>query len=71
MESKIPVENEIVSKPQSWKETYIGIGLILPSGEDFEDIFASKSIALEFCGWLSPAYKVHIIKALDSLNMNN
>ena len=58
--------NKNVLTPQKWVKEMNAIGIVSTSGR-YGGTFAHKDIALEFCTWISPAFKVHLIKAFQEL----
>lgn len=59
-------ENGSVPTTQKFIKETNAIGLIAKSGR-YGGTYAHKDIALEFCSWLSPRFKVHLIKAFQIL----
>lgn len=51
---------------KQWIEKTVGIGLIAKAGR-YGGTFAHKDIALEFASWLSPEFKLYIIKEFQRL----
>ncbi|MDD7013484.1 MAG: KilA-N domain-containing protein [Spirochaetales bacterium] len=47
---------------KNWNEILCGKGIITKSGRYGGGIFAHSDIALEFASWLSPEFKLYIIK---------
>ena len=47
---------------KEWNESLQGIGIITKSGRYGGGIFAHSDIALEFASWLSPEFKLYIVK---------
>lgn len=47
---------------KEWNENLQGIGIITKSGRYGGGIFAHSDIALEFASWLSPEFKLYIVK---------
>ena len=54
--------NAFVMSPQKWIKSTNAIGLISKSGRYGGGTFAHKDIAFEFASWLSPEFKLYIIK---------
>lgn len=52
--------------PQKWIETTHAIGLISKSGR-YGGTFAHKDIAFEFASWISPQFKLYLIKEFQRL----
>ena len=59
-------ENGSVPTSQKLIKETNAIGIVSKSGR-YGGTFAHKDIALEFCSWLSPRFKVHLIKAFQKL----
>ncbi len=53
--------------PQKWIEGVNAIGIIKKSGRYGGGIFAHKDIAFEFASWLSPEFKLYLIKEFQRL----
>lgn len=53
--------------PEKWIKEYNAIGLISKRGRHGGGTFAHTNIALEFCSWLSPEFKVYMIKEFERL----
>lgn len=47
---------------KEWNESLCGIGIITKSGRYGGGIFAHSDIALEFASWISPEFKLYIVK---------
>ena len=47
---------------KQWNESLCGIGIITKSGRYGGGIFAHSDIALEFASWISPEFKLYIVK---------
>lgn len=47
---------------KNWNEILHGIGIITKSGRYGGGIFAHSDIALEFASWISPEFKLYIVK---------
>jgi KilA-N domain len=66
--------NSFTLTPQKWIETTNAIGIVSKSGR-YGGTFAHKDIAFEFATWLSPAFKLYLIKEFQRLkdeeNSNN
>ena len=54
--------NEFTFSIKEWNDTLQGKGIITKSGRYGGGIFAHSDIALEFASWLSPEFKLYIIK---------
>ena len=59
-------ENRYVATPQRFIEETGAIGIASRSGR-YGGTFAHKDIALEFCSWLSPRFKVYLLKKFQEL----
>ena len=60
-------ENAFTLSPQQWIKSTNAIGLISKSGRYGGGTFAHKDIAFEFASWLSPEFKLYIIKDYQRL----
>ena len=60
-------ENAFTLSPQQWIKATNAIGLISKSGRYGGGTFAHKDIAFEFASWLSPEFKLYIIKDYQRL----
>jgi hypothetical protein len=58
--------NSFVLSPQKWIETTNAIGLVSRSGRG-GGTYAHKDIAFEFASWISPEFKLYIIKDYQRL----
>ena len=59
--------NSFVLSPQKWIKSTNAIGLISKSGRYGGGTFAHKDIAFEFASWISPEFKLYIIKDYQRL----
>ena len=59
--------NAFVMSPQKWIKSTGAIGLISKSGRNGGGTYAHKDIAFEFASWLSPEFKLYIIKDYQRL----
>lgn len=59
--------NAFVLSPQKWIKETGAIGLISKSGRYGGGTFAHKDIAFEFASWISPEFKLYIIKDYQRL----
>lgn len=59
--------NSFVLSPQKWIESTSAIGLISKSGRFGGGTFAHKDIAFEFATWISPEFKLYLIKEFQRL----
>ena len=55
--------------PHKWIETTNAIGLISKSGRYGGGTFAHKDIAFEFATWISPEFKLYLIKEFQRLKV--
>ena len=60
-------ENAFTLSPQQWIKSTNAIGIISKSGRYNGGTFAHKDIAFEFASWLSPEFKLYIIKDYQRL----
>lgn len=60
-------ENAFTLSPQQWIKATGAIGLISKSGRYGGGTYAHKDIAFEFASWLSPEFKLYIIKDYQRL----
>lgn len=59
--------NAFVMSPQKWIKTTNAIGIVSKSGRYGGGTYAHKDIAFEFASWLSPEFKLYIIKDYQRL----
>ncbi|MEK7126875.1 MAG: KilA-N domain-containing protein, partial [Patescibacteria group bacterium] len=59
--------NSFSLTPKHWIETTAAIGLISRSGRYGGGTFAHKDIAFEFASWISPEFKLYLIKEFQRL----
>ena len=59
-------KNSTIVTPSKWIVNTKAIGIIVKNGRN-GGIFSHKDIALEFCSWLSPTFKVFLLKAFQDL----
>src|SRR3989339_1918739 len=62
--------NGFVLSPHKWIETTNAIGLISKSGRYGGGTFAHKDIAFEFATWISPEFKLYLIKEFQRLKQD-
>lgn len=60
-------ENAFTLSPQQWIKATNAIGIISKSGRYGGGTYAHKDIAFEFASWLSPEFKLYIIKDYQRL----
>ena len=70
-----PFKNEAGSNtfkisPQKWIKETNAIGIISKSGRYNSGTFAHSDIAFEFASWLSPEFKLYLIKEFQRLKKN-
>jgi hypothetical protein len=58
--------NRFSMSAKKWMEKVNGIGIIAKAGR-YGGTFAHKDIAFEFCSWLSPEFKLYLIKEFQRL----
>lgn len=58
--------NDFVLSPKKWITTVNSIGLISKSGR-YGGTYAHKDIAFEFASWISPEFKLYLIKEFERL----
>jgi hypothetical protein len=59
--------NTFTLSPKKWHETTGAVGVISKAGRYGGGIFAHKDIAFEFAAWLSPEFKLYLIKEFQRL----
>ena len=59
--------NRFSMTPRKWKNNFNAIGIIPSSGKYSLGTFAHPDIAFEFASWLSPEFKLYLIKELENL----
>lgn len=59
--------NSFSMSPEKWKKTTNAIGIRSKAGRYGGGTFAHKDIALEFASWLSPEFKLYLIKEFQRL----
>jgi len=59
--------NAFVMTPQKWISKTNAVGLISKSGRHGGGTFAHQDIAFEFASWLSPEFKLYLIKEFQRL----
>ena len=60
-------ENAFTVSPQQWVKATNAIGIVSKSGRYGGGTYAHKDIAFEFASWLSPEFKLYIIKDYQRL----
>ncbi len=61
--------NSFVLSPQKWIKNTKAIGLISKSGRYNSGTFAHQDIAFEFASWISPEFKLYLIKEFQRLKI--
>lgn len=59
--------NSFVLTPKHWVEKTNAIGILSKSGRHYGGTFAHKDIAFEFASWISPSFKLYLIKEFQRL----
>lgn len=59
--------NTFVLSPQKWVEATNAIGIVSKSGRYGGGTYAYKDIAFEFASWISPEFKLYLIKEFQRL----
>ncbi len=59
-------QNRRIATPQRYIEETGAIGIVSRSGR-YGGTFAHKDIALEFCSWLNPTFKVFLLKKFQEM----
>ena len=62
--------NKFKMSPQKWIKETNPIGIISKSGRYDGGTFAHPDIAFEFVSWLSPEFKLYLIKEFERLKSN-
>ena len=62
--------NRFTMTPNRWKKDFNAMGIIPSSGKYSAGTFAHSDIALEFASWLSPEFKLYVIKEFERLKRN-
>ena len=62
--------NAYVFSIKEWNETLGGIGILTKSGRYGGGIYAHIDIALEFASWISPEFKLYLIKDYQRLKID-
>jgi hypothetical protein len=60
-------ENTFIMSPQKWIKATNAVGIYSKSGRYGGGTFAHKDIAFEFASWLSPEFKLYLIKEFQRL----
>ncbi len=59
--------NRFILSVSRWVETTGAIGIQTKAGRYGGGTFAHKDIALEFCSWVSPVFKLYLVKEFERL----
>ena len=62
--------NRFTMTPKRWKDKFNAIGIVPSAGKYSVGTFAHPDIALEFASWLSPEFKLYLIKEFERLKKN-
>ena len=62
--------NKFKMSPQKWIKETSAIGIVSKSGRYDGGTFAHPDIAFEFASWLSPEFKLYLIKEFERLKSN-
>lgn len=62
--------NRFTMTPNRWKNDFNAIGIVPSSGKYSKGTYAHPDIAFEFASWLSPAFKLYLIKEFERLKKN-
>ena len=62
--------NKFKMSPQKWIRQTNAIGIISKSGKYGGGTYAHPDIAFEFASWLSPEFKLYLIKEFERLKSN-
>ena len=62
--------NKFKISPQKWIKETNAIGIVSKSGRYDGGTFAHPDIAFEFASWLSPEFKLYLIKEFERLKSN-
>ena len=62
--------NRFTMTPNRWKRDFNAIGIVPSSGKYSKGTYAHPDIAFEFASWLSPEFKLYLIKEFERLKAN-
>ena len=62
--------NRFTMTPNRWKRDFNAIGIVPSSGKYSKGTYAHPDIAFEFASWLSPEFKLYLIKEFERLKVN-
>ena len=57
--------NRFTMTPNRWKKDFNAIGIVPSSGKYSKGTYAHPDIAFEFASWLSPEFKMYLIKEFE------
>lgn len=67
IKNNVSGRNRFLMNPTKWKKLTNAIGIIPSSGKYSIGTFAHPDIAFEFASWLSPEFKLYLIKEFERL----
>jgi len=59
--------NKFLLSAKKWINSTNSIGIIAKTGKYNSGTYAHRNIALEFCSWLSPEFKLYLITEFERL----
>lgn len=62
--------NRFTMTQNRWRKDFNAIGIIPSSGKYSKGTYAHPDIAFEFASWLSPEFKLYLIKEIERLKYN-
>ena len=62
--------NRFTMTPNRWKKEFNAIGIVPSSGKYSDGTYAHPDIAFEFASWLSPEFKMYLIKEFERLKID-
>ena len=62
--------NRFTMTPMRWKKNFNAIGIVPSAGKYSIGVFAHPDIAFEFASWLSPEFKLYLIREFERLKKN-
>lgn len=62
--------NRFTMTPNRWKEEFNAVGILSSKGKYSSVTYAHPDIAFEFASWLSPEFKLYLIKKFERLKVN-
>ena len=60
-------DNRYKITPEIWIKEYNAIGMTSKRGRHGGGTYAHSNIALEFCSWLSPEFKVYLLQEFERM----